>query len=211
MDQATSHSSPLRRAGFLRVGRMDCCARLILLATLVGLSGGVSAADFSCSHFEVTADPRKTGDTATAPLEDEANSRFFGNAGFREVSGPFHVSGSWSRECKGFGTVDEPGRNVKARSGLSRVILHTGRAALCRMLDDKAANVITVNPACTSLTCHECRTADSRHRKSRAEFHCMACGHADSADLNAAANILAFMIDAFARRRALASATPGTR
>ncbi len=191
---------------------MNGYARPIAPATPAGLSGGVSAAEFSCSHFEVTADPkRKTGNTATAPPEDDANSRFFVNAGFREVCSPFHVKGSWSRENKGFGTVDEPGRNVKARSGLNRVILHTGQAALCRMLDDKAANVITVNPAYTSLTCHECGTADSRNRKSRAEFHCMACGHADSADLNAAANILAFMIDAFARRRALASATPGTR
>ena len=39
--------------------------------------------------------------------------------------------------------------------------------------------------------CHECGTADSRNRKSQAEFLCVACGHADNADLNASANMLA--------------------
>ena len=89
------------------------------------------------------------------------------------------------------GTADEPSRNVNAKSGLNRVILNTGWAALCRMLGYKAANVITVNPAYTSQTCHECGTADGLNRRSQAGFHGVACGHADHADLNAAANILA--------------------
>ena len=110
----------------------------------------MSAAEFSDSYIEVTVDLGKTGTTAMAPLEDEANGRFFGNAGLWEVPGPFHVKGSWSRGNKGFGTVGEPDRDAKARSGLDRVIPNTGRAALFRMLDVKAANAIMVNPACTS-------------------------------------------------------------
>ena len=109
------------------------------------------------------------------------------------------------------GTVDEPGRNVAQKSGLNRVILNTGWAALRQMLEYKAANVVSVNPAYTSQTCHGCGTADSRSRRSQAEFICVACGHAANADLNAAANILASGIGASARRGAFAPATPATR
>ena len=59
--------------------------------------------------------------------------------------------------------------------------------------------------------CHECGTADRHYRKSRAEFHCVACSHADNADLNAAANFQASGIGAYPRRGAFASATPATR
>ena len=45
------------------------------------------------------------------------------------------------------GTAEEPGTNVRAKAGLNRVILDTGRAALRAMLDDKAARVIAVDPA----------------------------------------------------------------
>ncbi len=190
---------------------MNCCSRLIAFATLVGLSGGVSAAEFSYSHFEVTVDPRKTGNTAMVLPGDEANGRCFGNAGFLDVSSPFHLNGSWSRENKEFGTVDGPARYVEAKSGPNRVILNTGWAALCRLPDDKVANVITVKPAYISETCHECGTADGLNRESRAEFHCVVCGHADSADLNAAANIPASGIGAPAWRGAFASATHATR
>ena len=129
---------------------MNSRAGLNAPAALAGPTGRVSAAEFSDSYVEVTVDLEKTGNTAMAPLEDEANGRFIGNAGLWEVPGPFHEKGSWSREIKGVGTVGEPGRNAKARSSLDRVIPNTGWTDLCRMLDVKAANAITVNPACTS-------------------------------------------------------------
>lgn len=91
------------------------------------------------------------------------------------------------------------GRNVKAKSGLNRVIRDTGRAALRQMLEDKAGQVISVNPAHTSQTGHACGTIDSRSRRSQAEFRCVHCGHADHADVNAARNILASGIGASAR------------
>ena len=70
------------------------------------------------------------------------------------------------------GTVAEPGRNVKQKSGLNRVIRNTGWASLRRMLEYKAGTVIAVNPAYTSQTCAECGTVDARSRKSQSEFVC---------------------------------------
>ncbi len=52
----------------------------------------------------------------------------------------------------GNGTAEEPGRKVKARAGLNREILATGRGTLRRMLEDKAYRVIAVDPRHTSRT-----------------------------------------------------------
>lgn len=41
----------------------------------------------------------------------------------------------------------------------------------------------------TSRTCGECGCVDKRNRKSQAEFVCVACGHTDNADANAAREI----------------------
>ena len=43
-----------------------------------------------------------------------------------------------------------------------------------------------VDPRNTSRTCAECGCVDKRNRKSQAEFLCVACGHTDNADSNAA-------------------------
>ena len=85
------------------------------------------------------------------------------------------------------GTVEKP--------DLNRVILATGWAGLCRMLSYKAARLVAVPAHYTSQTCAQCGVVDARSRRSRANFECVACGHADHADLNAARNI---------RRRGLA-------
>ena len=77
------------------------------------------------------------------------------------------------------------------KRGLNREILATGWSQLRQMLDYKAANVIAVNPAYTSQTCHECGTVDKRSRRSQSEFICVHCGHEGNADINAALNILA--------------------
>ena len=87
------------------------------------------------------------------------------------------------------GTVEEPGRHVRAKSGLNRVVLDTGWAALRSMLEYKAGRVIAVPPHYTSQTCAGCGAVDSRSRRSQAVFHCVACGHADNADANAAREI----------------------
>jgi len=42
----------------------------------------------------------------------------------------------------------------------------------------------------TSRRCAECDYVSSENRKEQAKFRCVACGHTEHADLNAARNIL---------------------
>lgn len=92
------------------------------------------------------------------------------------------------------GTVENPGRNVKQKSGLNRSILDQGWSMFATMLKYKLAErggeLLEVDPAYTSQTCSGCGTIDKASRKDQATFECTACGHADNADLNAAKNIL---------------------
>ena len=80
--------------------------------------------------------------------------------------------------------------NVSAKSGLNRAILNVGWHQIATMLSYKAHNLQRVDPAYTSQTCSSCGTVDSRSRKNQASFVCTACGYRDSADRNAAVNIL---------------------
>ena len=109
------------------------------------------------------------------------------------------------------GTTDKPGTNVRQKAGLNRVILHTGWAALGQMLNYKAADVIEVSAAYTSQTCSACGAIDADSRRSQSEFKCVACGHAQNADLNAARNIRASGTGATARREAFGMPTSMTR
>ncbi len=94
---------------------------------------------------------------------------------------------------------------------MNRVIPHAGWAALGRMLNYKAAEVIEVSAACTSQTCSACGAIDADSRRSQSEFKCVACGHAQNADLNAARNIRASGTGATARREAFGMPTSMTR
>ena len=93
------------------------------------------------------------------------------------------------------GTVDAPGQNVRQKAGLNRVILATGWSGRRAMLAYKAPRLIAVDPRHTSQTCAACGQTHAAPRRSQASFECVACGHADHADLNAARDI---------RRRGLA-------
>lgn len=97
-----------------------------------------------------------------------------------------------SRRAKG--TVDSPGRNVAAKSGLNRSILDNGWSAFATMLRyklaDRGGELIEVPPEYTSQTCAECGTISKESRKSQSEFCCVACGHEANADTNAAKNII---------------------
>ena len=93
------------------------------------------------------------------------------------------------------GTADAPGRNVRAKAGLNRVVLATGWSTLRAMLAYKAPRLVAVSPRDTSRACAACGHVDAHSRRSRDAFRCVACGHADQADINAARNI---------RRRGLA-------
>ena len=84
---------------------------------------------------------------------------------------------------------------AKAKAGLNQAILESNWGALRAMLayKTKAAgtSLILVNPAYTSQTCSACGHVARESRESQAEFRCVACGHAENADVNAAKNILA--------------------
>ena len=93
------------------------------------------------------------------------------------------------------GTMEAPGKNVRAKSGLNRSILNVGWAEIARQLDYKLAerggDVISVDPSYTSQRCADCGAIDRESRKSQARFICTSCGHEAHADVNAAINILA--------------------
>lgn len=92
------------------------------------------------------------------------------------------------------GTVEAPGKNVRAKAGLNRAILRNGWSIARQMLEYKAAwsgvMLVAVPPAYTSQTCSTCGHVNAQSRKSQAVFACVACGHAENADRNAAKNIL---------------------
>jgi putative transposase len=90
------------------------------------------------------------------------------------------------------GTIAEPGRNVRQKSGLNRGILTSAWGQLIRRLADKApGRVEKVCPAFTSQCCSACGHIAAGSRESQAQFRCMACGYACNADVNAARNIAA--------------------
>lgn len=93
------------------------------------------------------------------------------------------------------GTVEAPGKNVRAKAGLNRGILDAAWGEFARQLTYKVqwrgGRVILVNPAYTSRTCRCCGHEDTKNRKTQAVFSCVACGHTENADTHAAKNILA--------------------
>ncbi len=90
------------------------------------------------------------------------------------------------------GTVETPGRNVRAQAGLTRSILAGGWSVFATRLEHKASGrVEKVNPAFSSQRCSVCGHVARESRESQALFRCVACGHTSNADLNAARNIAA--------------------
>lgn len=90
------------------------------------------------------------------------------------------------------GTVEEPGRNVRAKAGLNRSIAETGWTMFATRLGHKIGDRLQVVPAAyTSQRCSCCGHTAPENRESQAVFKCVACGHRDNADVNAAKNIAA--------------------
>jgi len=91
------------------------------------------------------------------------------------------------------GTVESPGRNVAAKSGLNRSILDAGWGVFLNVLRAKAERagraVVEVNPAGSSRRCARCGHLAEQNRMGE-RFHCLACRYAAHADINAAENIL---------------------
>jgi putative transposase len=99
---------------------------------------------------------------------------------------------SMSRSAKG--TVGNPGKNVKAKSGLNRAILDQGWSMFRDMLAYKLAwrggKLVAVPPAYTSQRCPECGHVAKENRKSQSSFCCVVCSHSANADDVGAVNIL---------------------
>ncbi len=93
------------------------------------------------------------------------------------------------------GTVNQPGRNIRQKSGLNKSILDQGWGMLARFLEYKlqwsGGMLLLIDPAYTSQTCAKCGAVDAKSRRSQSVFQCTRCGHKEHADVNAAKNILA--------------------
>ena len=92
------------------------------------------------------------------------------------------------------GTLEIPGSNIAAKSGLNKSILDQGWGEFRRQLEYKQSwlggDVIVINPKNTSRTCPACNHISALNRLSQAEFACVECGYSEHADVNAAVNIL---------------------
>lgn len=92
------------------------------------------------------------------------------------------------------GSVQEPGKNVRQKSGLNKAILDQGWFEFRRQLSYKESwrggRVVAMPPQHTSQTCAQCGHVSAASRRSQAQFVCVACGHEDDADVNAAKNIM---------------------
>lgn len=102
------------------------------------------------------------------------------------------------------GTVEAPGRNVKAKSSMNRGIsdstwgrlaTRTRDKATRALLDGRNVDVIEVPAAYTSQRCAECGHTCRENRRAD-KFACVNCGHIDHADRNAARNIVTRAISA---------------
>ena len=93
------------------------------------------------------------------------------------------------------GTLDEPGRNVKAKSGLNKSILDQGWYEFRRQLEYKqkwaGGEVLAVPAHHTSQICPSCSHVSSDNRQTQAHFECVECGYTNNADIVGAINVLA--------------------
>src|SRR5690554_3950053 len=92
------------------------------------------------------------------------------------------------------GTPEQPGKHVRAKSGLNKAILDQGWFELRRQLDYKLAwaggHLIVVPPQNTSRTCPACGHVSADNRQTQARFQCVECGFEENANLVGAINIL---------------------
>ena len=92
------------------------------------------------------------------------------------------------------GTIEAPGVNVRAKSGLNKSILDQGWSEFRRQLEYKMAWksgwLVAVTPQYTSRTCPRCGHTSKDNRKTQAKFECVGCGFEENADLVGAINIL---------------------
>ena len=91
------------------------------------------------------------------------------------------------------GTIDNPGINVRQKSGLNRSITEQTWGMIRHQLTYKAGwagrEMVVVDPKFTSQRCSGCGVVAAENRKSK-QYQCATCGMTEDADVNAALNIL---------------------
>ena len=106
-----------------------------------------------------------------------------------------HVAGM-TRSARG--TIEQPGNNVRAKSGLNRAILDTAPGEMRRQLTYKTRWYGSALAICdrwypSSQTCSDCGARTKLHLSQRV-FKCAACGSTLDRDVNAAINIAAHAV-----------------
>ncbi|MEM7592198.1 MAG: transposase [Cyanobacteria bacterium P01_A01_bin.83] len=98
-----------------------------------------------------------------------------------------------SKSAKGI--VENPGKNVKQKSGLNRAILDQGWGEFIRQLKYKltwnGGELIQVNPKNTSRKCPKCNYISAENRKTQSLFCCQqkSCNYTANADYVGSVNI----------------------
>jgi putative transposase len=91
------------------------------------------------------------------------------------------------------GTVNQPGKNVKAKAGINRSILDRGWFEFRRQLAFKQIwrgwRVVSVPPIYTSQPCPGCFLISAGNRRTQSRFQCIACGYENHADRVGAINV----------------------
>ena len=92
------------------------------------------------------------------------------------------------------GSVETPGKRVRAKSDLNKAILDQGWFEFRRQLQYKLSwnggELILVPPQNTSRRCPQCDHVSAQNRRTQERFACIECGFEDNADLVGAINIL---------------------
>jgi putative transposase len=92
------------------------------------------------------------------------------------------------------GSTEQPGKDVRAKSGLNKSILDQGWFEFRRQLDYKlkwnSGYFIAVPPQNTSRTCPCCGHVSKDNRQTQAQFLCVECGFEKNADVVGAINVL---------------------
>ena len=91
------------------------------------------------------------------------------------------------------GTIENPGKNVAQKKGLSKSILKSAWGFVRTFTAYKARQrhqlLLLINPAHTSQECSKCGYSSPDNRPTQADFVCQCCGFCCNADVNAAVNI----------------------
>lgn len=92
------------------------------------------------------------------------------------------------------GTVEQPGKKVRQKSGLNRSILDQGwfsfKTMLAYELEERGGLLVLVPPKNTSRTCPNCGYVLAENRQTQAHFECVKCEYKENADVVGAINVV---------------------